>query len=63
MIPAALMMTVLTHPLQVVLMGMALSRLVREAVIAAAGARRPSHVGSGRDRQPLGTGRSDPRAA
>jgi hypothetical protein len=62
MIPAALTMTVLTHPLQVVLMGMVLSRLVREVFIAAAGVRQASHRRSSRDRQSLATGPSELRA-
>ena len=63
MTPADMTMTVLTHPFQVVLMGVVLFRLVREVVIAAAEARQTSHVDSGGDRQPLATGPSDLRAA
>ncbi len=62
MIPAALTMTVLTHPLQVLLIGMILSRLARELVSAAARARKVSSGGTG-ERQPLATGPSDLRAA
>jgi len=36
MIPAAITMTVLTHPLQVLLIGVMVSRLAREVVSAAA---------------------------
>ena len=63
MTPAAITMTVLTHPLQALLIGMILSRLVREVVIASAGSRNASCPGSGRDRQPLATTSSDLRAA
>ena len=41
MIPAAITMTVLTHPLQVLLMGMITFRGVRAAISAVAEARRP----------------------
>jgi hypothetical protein len=41
MIPAAITMTVLTHPLQVLLIGMILSRMVREGAARARQARRP----------------------
>jgi len=63
MILASITMTVLTHPLQVLLIGMILSRLAREVVIASAGARNASRPGSGRDRQLLATRSSDLRAA
>jgi hypothetical protein len=42
MIPAAITMTVLTHPFQVLLMGVILFQGVRAAISAAAEARRPS---------------------
>ena len=41
MIPAAITMTVLTHPLHVLLIGVILSRLVREGVAQARQVRRP----------------------
>ncbi len=41
MIPAAITMTVLTHPLQVLFMGVILFHGVRAAISAAAEARRP----------------------
>jgi hypothetical protein len=58
-----IVMMMLTHPLHVLLVGMILSRAVREVVSAAARAREASRVGSGRERQPVARGPSDLRAA
>jgi hypothetical protein len=58
-----IVMMMLTHPLHVLLVGVILSRVVREVVGAAARAREASRVGSGRDRQPVAMSPSDIRAA
>ena len=50
----ALMMTILTHPLQVLLIGVILSRLVREGVTQARQAWRP---GTGRPPAPVAPSR------
>jgi len=59
MIPAAITMTVLTHPLQVLLMGVILFHGVRAAISGVAEARRP---GSGSHPVPV-AGLSHRRAA
>jgi hypothetical protein len=57
-----IVMMLLTHPLHVLLVGVILSRALRE-VVSAARAREASRVDSGRDRQPVAMSPSDIRAA
>jgi hypothetical protein len=52
MIPAAITMTVLTHPLQGLLIGMILSRLVREGVAQARQTWQARRPGTGSHRAP-----------
>ena len=56
------MMTVLTHPLQVLLIGMIISRLARDAVVGATQARQTRRLDAGSHPAPVAAP-SDLRAA
>ena len=62
MLSQAIMMTVLTHPLQVLLIGVIISRLAREGVAVATQARQARRMGSGSHPAPAADA-SDLRAA